>query len=148
MVTPLGLDKQFRYLLSFNSRDWTNARQALLSESRAFRADDSSPTGKWALVRILYGTGDDDDAREASALVKTLREPWPWPKSWRRVEDYCSVDPCDPASEKPTNVGKTADDYQQIGVTQIHLGLDRTRRKCFPRRRLTRHRAILPRNRG
>ena len=124
-------DKEFRHLLSFNSRDWASARQALLTESRALRADDSSPTGKWTLVRILYGTGDDDDAREASALVKTLREPGPWPKSWRLVEDYCSVDPCDPASEKPTNVVKTKTNYQQIDVTQIHLGLDRTRESAF-----------------
>ena len=127
----IGLDKQFRYLLSLNTRDWVSARQALLNESRAFRADDSSPTGKWALVSILYGTGDDDDAREASALVKTLREPLPWPKSWRRIEDYCSVDPCDPASEKPANVTKTATDYQQIDVTRIHAGLDQTSESAF-----------------
>ena len=127
----IGLDKQFRYLLSLNTHDWVSARQALLNESRAFRADDSSPTGKWALVSILYGTGDDDDAREASALVKTLREPLPWPKSWRRIEDYCSVDPCDPASEKPDNVVKTATDYQKIDVTQIQAGLDHTSEAAF-----------------
>ena len=126
----IGLDKQFRYLLSLNTRDWVSVRQALLNESRAFRADDSSPTGKWALVSILYGTGDDDDAREASALVKTLREPW-WPESWRLVETYCSVDPCDPASEKPDNVAKTAIDYQKIDVTQLHPGLDHTREDAF-----------------
>ena len=124
-------DKEFRHLLSLNSRDWASARQALLTESRAFRANNSSPTGKWALVSILSGTGNDGDAREASALVKTLREPWPWPESWRLVEGYCSVDPCDPASEKPTNVVKTVTDYQQIDVTQIHLGLDRTRESAF-----------------
>ena len=124
-------DKEFRHLLSFNSRDWASARQSLLTESRALRADDSSPIGKWTLVRILYSTGNDDDAREASALVKTLREPGPWPKSWRLVEDYCSVDPCDPASEKPANVVKTTTDYQKIDVEQIHLGLDRTRESAF-----------------
>ena len=124
-------DKEFRHLLSFNSRDWASARQALLTESRALRADDSSPTGKWTLVRILCGTGDDADAREASAFVKTLREPGPWPKSWRLVEDYCSVDPCDPASKKPANVVKTATEYKQIDVTKLHPGLDRTREDAF-----------------
>ena len=123
--------EQFRHLLSLNSRDWANARQVLLDESRAFRADDSSPTGKWALVSILNGTGNDDDAREASVLVKTLREPLPWPKSWRRIEKYCSVDPCDPASEKPANVVKTSTDYQKIDVTQLHLGLDHTSESAF-----------------
>ena len=124
-------EEQFRHLLSLNSRDWASTRQTLLTESRAFRADDSSPTGKWALVYILNGTGDDDDAREVSALVKILREPLPWPKSWRLIEEYCSVDPCDPASEKPDNVVKTATDYQKIDVTQLHPGLDHTREDAF-----------------
>ena len=118
--------EQFRHLLSLNSRDWTSARQTFLIESRALRADDSSPTGRWALVSILYGAGKDDDAREASALVETLREPG-WSRVWRRlIETYCSVDPCDPASEKPTNVVKTATDYQKIGVTKLRLGLSHT----------------------
>lgn len=124
-------DKQFRHLLSLNSRDWASARQELLTESRAFRADDSSRTGKWALVSILNGTGDEDDEREASALVKTLWEPRPWPKGWRLVEDYCSVDPCDPVSEEPDNVAKTATDYQQIDVTQLRLSLDHTSESIF-----------------
>lgn len=123
-------DKEIRHLLSLNSRDWSNARSALLNESRAFRTDDSSPTGKWALVRILYGTGDEGDAREANALVETLREPW-WPESWRLIEKYCSVDPCDPVSEKPANVVKTATDYQQIDVSQLRLSLSRTLESAF-----------------
>ena len=123
--------EQFRRLLIFNSHDWARARQALLAESCAFRANNSSPTGKWALVSILNGTGTDGDAREASALVKTLREPWPWMGSWRLVEGYCSVDPCDPASEKPTNVVKTATDYQKIDVTQLHLDRGRTTEDTF-----------------
>ncbi len=124
-------DKHFRHLISLNSRDWASARQELLTESRAFRADDSSRTGKWALVSILNGTGDEDDERKASALVKTLWDPRPWPKGWRLVEDYCSVDPCDPASEKPTNVVKTATDYQKIDVTQLHLDRGQTREDIF-----------------
>ncbi len=124
-------NKQFRYLLSLNARDWASARQALLTESRDFRADDSSPTGKWALVYILNGTGNEDDKREASALVETLREPLPWPKGWRLIEEYCSIDPCDPMSEKPDNVVKTATDYQKIDVTQLHPGLDHTREDAF-----------------
>ena len=124
-------DKEFRHLLSLNSRDWANARSALLDESRAFRADESSPTGKWALAKILYGTGDDDDAREASVLVKTLRESWSWPESRRLVEEYCSVDPYDPMSEKPDNVFKTSTDYQKIDVTQLRLSLGRTSESAF-----------------
>ena len=123
--------KQFHHLLSFNFRDWARARRALLNESSTFRAEDSSSTGKWALVTILYSTGDDYDAREARALVETLREPQPWPQGWRLVEEYCSVDPCDPASEKPTNVVKTATDYQQIDVTKLSLHLGRTSEAAF-----------------
>ena len=49
--------EQFCHLLSFNSRDWVRAREALLNESSAFRAEDSSSTGKWALVTILIAQG-------------------------------------------------------------------------------------------
>ena len=123
--------KQFRHLLSFNSRDWVRAREALLNESCTFRAGDSSSTGKWALVTILYSTGDEDDEREARTLVETLREPRPWPQGWRLVEEYCSVDPCDPESQKPDNVVKTATDYQQIDVTKLHLHIDLTSEAAF-----------------
>ena len=75
-------------------------------------------------------TGDDYDAREARALVETLREPQSWPQSWG-LEEYCSVDPCDPASEKPTNVVKTATKYQQIDVTKLHLHRSRTSEAAF-----------------
>ncbi|MDE2736602.1 MAG: hypothetical protein OXI72_19550 [Gemmatimonadota bacterium] len=115
--------EQFRHLLSFNSHDWVKARKALLNESSVFRAENSSSTGKWALVTILGSTGDDDDEREASTLAETLREPRPWPQSWRHIEGYCSVDPCDPESKKPDNVVNTATKYQQIDVTQLHLNL-------------------------
>ena len=123
--------KQFHHLLSFNFRDWARARRALLNESSAFRAEDSSSTGKWALVTILYSTGDEDDEREARALVETLREPQPWPKSWRLVEEYCSVDPCDPKSQEPDNVVKTATEYQQIDVTKLRLHIGHTSEDAF-----------------
>ena len=123
--------EQFRHLLTFNSRDWVQAREALLNESSAFRAGNSSPTGKWALVTILYSTGDEDDEREASTLVETLREPQSWPKSWRLVEEYCSVDPCDPKSQEPDNVVKTATEYQQIDVTKLHLHMGLTSEDAF-----------------
>ena len=123
--------EQFHHLLSLNTQDWANTRSVLLKESCDFRADNSSRTGKWALVSILHGGGNEGDAREASALAKTLREPRPWPKSWRLVEEYCSVDPCDPASEKPANVVKTAAHYQRIDVTKLHVHMGRTSEDAF-----------------
>ena len=123
--------EQFRRLLSFNSRDWGKARYALLNESSAFRAENSSSTGKWALVAILSSTGDDDDEREASTLTETLREPRTWPESWRLVEEYCAVDPCDPESQKPDNVVNTATKYQQIDVTKLHLHMELTSEDAF-----------------
>ena len=123
--------EQFRRLLSLNSRDWGRERYALLNESSAFRAENSSPTGKWALVTILGSTGDDDDEREASTLTETLREPRPRPESWRLVEEYCAVDPCDPESQKPDNVVNTATKYQQIDVTKLHLHMELTSEDAF-----------------
>ena len=118
--------EQFRHLLNLNTRDWASTRNALLEESRNFRADNASRTGKRALVRILNGGGNEADMKEASALVKTLRRPLPWPKSWRLVEEYCSVDPCDPSTAKPSNVVKTATKYQQIDVTKLHAHMGHT----------------------
>ena len=123
--------EQFRHLLSFNSHDWVKARKALLNESSVFRAENSSSTGKWALVTILGSTGDDDDEREASTLTETLREPRTWPESWRLVEEYCAVDPCDPESQKPDNVVNTATKYQQIDVTKLHLHMELTSEDAF-----------------
>ena len=123
--------EQFRHLLAYNSRDWASARSALLRESGPFRAEITSRTGKWALVTILDGTGDGDDAQEASALVAILRQSTFWRRSWRLVEDYCAVDPCDPRSEEPENVANTATQYQQIDVTQLHLDLWRTGEGAF-----------------
>ena len=115
--------EQFRHLLAYNSRDWASARSALLREGGAFRAGDASRTGMWALVTILDGTGDGNDAQERTALVATLRPSAPWRRSWRLIEDYCAVDPCDPRSEQPGNVANTATKYQQVDVTQLHLDL-------------------------
>ena len=41
------------------------------------------------------------------------------------------MDPCDPASKKPTNVDKTANNYQQMDATQLHRHIAPTLEDMF-----------------
>ena len=84
-----------------------------------FRQEDTSRTGKWALVTLLRSTGDPEDAEQARVLTEDLTSDQDPPVSWRHVEDYCATDPCDPASERPENIGRTAQRYRSIDVSKI-----------------------------
>ena len=111
--------REFMHLVRLNRVDWHDTRAALLQEMDAFRQEDTSRTGKWALVTMLRSTGALEDAEQARTLTDDLtrdREPF---ISWRRVEDYCATDPCDPTSERPDNIGRTAQRYQDIDVSRI-----------------------------
>ena len=77
---------------------------ALLQEMDVFRQKDTSRTGKWALVTLLRSTGDPEDAEQARVLTEDLTSDQDPPYRWRRVEDYCATDPCDPTSERPDNM--------------------------------------------
>ena len=103
------------HLVQLNRLDWTDAREALLKEVEPLRSEDVSTDGKWALVRVLRATGDPDDAVEASVLSERLTEGEErLTGSWKLVEQYCTTDPCDPASAEPDNVRKTAREYSLI----------------------------------
>ena len=128
--------RTFFHLIRFNRVDWHDTRAALLREATVLGSDGVSPTGKWALVWVLRATGDPRDAQAARQLVDRLTaDRQPVLKSWRLVEDYCESDPCDPYSMRPTNVGPTSTNYEQIDVgrfnqrgrTQDHLFFDMAR---------------------
>ena len=127
----------FFHLICLNRIDWNGTRTALLEEVSVLKLRDVSPTGKWALVRVLQATGDPRDAYEARQLVNQLNgdQQQNLPRNWRLVEEYCRSDPCDPCSEKPTNVHDTSVKYEQIDVrkfehhirNQEHLFFDMAR---------------------
>ena len=112
----------FIHLVSLNRVDWSKTRVALLEESTPLREADVSTTGKWTLVNILRATGHSEDGKEARSLVEDLTKDWPPFEGWRLIEKYCATDPCDPASEKPENVMRTAEQYAALDVSKLHQG--------------------------
>ena len=113
--------REFMHLVRFNRADWPETRTALLQETGVFRQEDTSRTGKWALVNMLRSTGAPEDAEQARILTDDLTSDRERPYSWRLVENYCATDPCDPTSERPDNIGQTAQSYQSIDVSRIRL---------------------------
>lgn len=115
--------KDFIHLVSLNRVDWSQTRAALLEESAALREADVSTTGKWALVTILRATGHSDDGKEAQFLVENLTKDIPRFEGWRLIENYCTSDPCDPESEQPENVTRTAEQYAAIDVSKLRQSM-------------------------
>lgn len=123
--------KEFSHLVSLNSTDWLQTREALLREAALLRSTDVSHTGKWALVGILRATGHSDDGEEAEALVEDLTAGRPRYGGWRRIETYCASDPCDPDSEKPENVRQMAKQYGEIDVSKVRIDMWQTSEDIF-----------------
>ena len=115
--------KDFIHLVRLNRVDWSQTRVALLEESAALRKADVSTTGKWALVTILRATGYSDDGKEAQLLAENLTKDRPRFESWRLIENYCTSDPCDPASKQPENVTRTAEQYAAIDVSKLRQNM-------------------------
>jgi hypothetical protein len=120
--------REYRFVVQHNGRDWFETRAALLAAVECFARDDASKTARWALVAVLRATGDADDGDRAEALAETLTEDWQRIEGWRQVERYCASDPCDPASERPDNVGETARRYAALPPAALmrerHTGTD------------------------
>ena len=111
--------KDFMHLVSLNRFDWSQTRAALLEVSAPLREANVSTTGKWTLVTILRATGHSEDGKEARSLVEDLTKDWPPFEGWRLIENYCATDPCDPESEQPENVTRTAEQYAAIDVSKL-----------------------------
>lgn len=123
--------KDFIHLVSLNHVDWSQTRAALLEVSAPLREADVSATGRRALVNILRATGHSDDEGEAQSLVEDLtRDRLPF-ESWRLIENYCATDPCDPASEQPENVTRTAEQYAAIDTSKLSQSMGQTTEDHF-----------------
>jgi hypothetical protein len=107
-------------LLAFNRVDWVETRAALLKELDDLKGVDISLTGQWTRAGLLRSTGSLDDAKEATALIEELTKDRPKFPGWRLIESYCATDPCDPSSERPSNIGETARKYPAIDFSKIH----------------------------
>jgi hypothetical protein len=110
----------FEFLVRFNRQDWSATRTAVLDAAECLHAEDTSNTGQWALVYLLRALSTTADADAETLLVELLTADRKKFKGWRLVEKYCSVDPCDPESVCPNDIGKTVEAYEQINVAEIH----------------------------
>ena len=97
-----------------------------------FRQEDTSRTGKWALVTLLRSTGDPEDAEQARVLTEDLTSDQdPALSVGGSLKSYCATDPCDPTSERPDNMDRTAQRYRSIDVSKLRLSRNVSDRRSF-----------------
>jgi hypothetical protein len=123
----------FDKLLHFNLADWAATKDALREAAKLLRRTGMSNAGQWALVYVLRATGDSGDAEEADRIADELTKDCEGMKSWgwRQIEDYCATDPCDPASEAPSNIDKTAGNYGAINPAELRRVMSNTKDSIF-----------------
>lgn len=95
--------KAFQQLTTFNRTDRGASRVAFLDAIAPLRTESTSQSAQWTVVRMLYATGDELAAAEASALSKELR------KNWYRVEPASSdkwrhIKVANPESVRPVDM--------------------------------------------
>jgi hypothetical protein len=110
---------EFVALLRFNRKDWNETRAAVRVAASFLYLEDTSRTGKWALVAVLRGLSTAEDATLENQLVEELTQDRESFGAWRLVESYCANDPCDPASTRPENIDDTAEKYRQINLDEV-----------------------------
>jgi hypothetical protein len=118
--------KDFYSLIRLNNVDWFEMQEAFEPYCEQLRANDVSRVGKWTLVNILRAIGDTKRGLEDDQLVSELTKDREHFGSWRRIENYCSVDPCDPQSQKPENISVTAKEYGETDVNKIYISFGTT----------------------
>ena len=116
----------FRQLTLFNRIDPVEAGDAFLEAAEPFRTDDTSPAGKWSLVRMLYATGHEDHSKDAFAIGDALRKELNLPDfHFSRLEQICATDPCDPSSKRPDNVSPTIQSFSEIETGKLLTAMGR-----------------------
>jgi hypothetical protein len=121
----------FYDLLHFNLVDWAFTKDALREAAKLLRQIGVSRIGQWALIYVLRATGDSGDAEEADRITEDLTKDREFLKGWRRIESYCATDPCNPASEVPNNIDKTATDYRAINPAELRRVMSNTQDDHF-----------------
>ncbi|WP_372178617.1 hypothetical protein ACCQ23_10135 [Xanthomonas axonopodis pv. phyllanthi] len=119
--TPLSPHEELSSLILFNHRDWHTTRDRLITHATRLASPGTSTSGRWAAVNLLRATGAINDSALAHKLVLDLTKNRERFTSWRRVEQYCATDPCDPDSDRPDNIDETANKYAQLEVCKLRL---------------------------
>jgi len=118
--------KAFQQLTTFNRADRELAKGAFLKAIEPLRTSGTSKSGLWTVVRMLYATGDEAAAFEASTIAQELREDWfhwekPSPAEWRQS---CVADP---TAVRPVNIDVGLRDFCAIRPDSVlqHMGQNR-----------------------
>ncbi|MEJ0049739.1 MAG: hypothetical protein WDN02_00735 [Methylovirgula sp.] len=106
-------------LLAFNRVDWTETRAALLKEMDDLKGIEVSDVGQWTRAALMRATGGLEDAKEADELIEKLTRDRPKFPGWRLIENYCASDPCDPCSERPSNIDGTIQKYRTLDFSRV-----------------------------
>lgn len=123
--------KMFRQLTHFNIIDPLEAAVAFEKSIKPFRDEETSKTGRWTVVRMLYATGDEELSREAKAIADDLNADRERHSFKSQLHGYCASDPCDPESLLPDNVNKTIQEYQKIDVTKLYSNMGQSPQGWF-----------------
>ncbi len=114
----------FHYLIGFNRQDWLATKDALLAAVARFDIPEISRTGLWTLIHVWSAI----DSEELATKAEDAKEPL-WPeelkdmrRSWRRIENYCETDPCDPASPAPTNIARAMAELNESDFSRLYQG--------------------------
>lgn len=110
---------EFIALLRFNRNDWSEMRVALLDAASFLQEQNTSRTGRWAMVAVSRGLSTEEDAAREERLIDELTKDREKPRGGRLVEKYCATDPCDPSAQCPGNIEETARRCSAINVEGI-----------------------------
>ena len=113
--------KDFLALIGLNPRDWQETRRALLRACEDLSGDTVSKTGKWARLRVLRATGDQDDDQEASVLYEELIKDRQLPPGLFNAEE--KIEPCDPFATAPADLDEKVRRYQNLDTSGLLLGM-------------------------
>lgn len=116
--------KAFQQLTDYNRSDPDDARDTFLKAVEPLRASDTSKSGQWTLVRMLYATGDESAAVEACTIAEVLRQDWP---TWESMVDgWSQLRVADPDAIKPADMDKGVELFRAISPDAVMQTMGRS----------------------
>jgi len=118
---------EFAHLLTFNTIDWSETRDALLKNVKTFDVEGASDSARWALRGVLFSTGGEQDYDRSVEILNSIkRETYSGAGPWRLIEKYCDTDPCDPDADYPSNIQQTLIKFQSLDFSAIRSRMSST----------------------
>ena len=110
--------KAFQQLTMFNRADPNEMLESFINNVIPLRSEGTSNAGLWTLVRMLYASGEENAAEEASTIADKLRNDsehyeFPPKNHWRR----CVV--ADPDVVEPSDFVETLREFREIPTDKL-----------------------------